>query len=262
MAKKILLSLAAIAAFAVAGCSEKTIEYNSNSGVNGSRDKASQLLIDSSYTEDISAPKGDNEDWYYFVPPEDGFITVKTFVDKPQSLIATITIRDSFGKPVNSMTTNHSENAYEFTKFEVKPERYFVSLITTDGESEYTLRAEFELPPPPDIDETPVETPSTGHTTRPRNPNGNTTPAPDPDPVKPTITGTIVLVTPRGENLSEIKVNGIGKNKGVKAGAKAYLRGLNRKVDLYKCLNTSCTGTVKATSEELTHYDKVDVEVE
>ena len=262
MAKKIFLSLAAIAAFAVAGCTEKPIEYNSNSGVNGSRDKASQLLIDTSYTEDISAPKGDNEDWYYFVPPEEGFITVRTFVDNPQSLIATITIRDSFGKPVNSMTTNHSDNAYEFAKFEVKPERYFVSLITTDGESNYTLRADFELPPPPVvIDDTPTDTPSKP-TTRPRTPNGNTTPVTDPDPVKPTITGTIVLVTPRGENLSEIKVNGIGKTKGVKAGAKAYLRGLNRKVDLYKCLNTSCTGTVKATSEELTHYDKVDVEVE
>ena len=261
MAKKILLSLAAIAAFAAAGCSEKTIEYNSNSGVNGSRDSASQLLIDTSYTEDISAPKGDNEDWYYFVPPEEGFIGVRVFIDHPQSLIATITIRDSFGKPVNSMQTNHSENTYEFEKFEVKPERYFVSLITTDGESNYTLRADFELPPPPVVIEDPVvETPSS---TRPRKPSGGSTqPAPEPDTAKPTIAGTIVLVTPRGENLSEIKINGIGKNKGVKAGAKAYLRGLNRKVDLYKCLNTSCTGTVKATSEELTHYDKVDVEVE
>ena len=224
-------------------------------------------MVNSEHTEDISAPQADNEDWYYFVPPEEGLITVKTYIDRPQSIIVNITIRDSFGTPINTLQTNHSENTYTFPQFEVKPERYFISLITTDGESSYTIRPDFEVPPPPVIEEPVIDEPTPSP--QPSKCKGSSckkTPASDPtpegtDPTR-TITGKVVLVTPRGENLCEIKINGVGKNKGGKAGAKAYLRGLNRKVDIKKCLNTSCTGTIKATSEELSHYDQVDVEID
>ena len=268
MAKKLLLSLAAVAAFAVAGCSE-TLEYNSRSGINGSRDAANQLLVNSEHTEDISAPKADNEDWYYFMPPEEGLVTVKAVIDRPQSIVVAIAVRDSFGIPIQTIETNRSENIYTFPQLEVKTERYFISLITTNGESGYTVRVGFEVPPPvviepdpePDPGPTPTPTKCKGSSCK-KPPQPDTTPTGGPNPDDPKITGTIVLVTPRGENLCEVKIDGVGKNKGAKAGAKAYLRGLNRKVDIKKCLNTSCTGTIKATSEELSHYDKVDVYID
>ena len=48
------------AALWLSSCS-KEIEYNSNSGYDGSRDSASQLLVNTSKVDDVSAPDGDNE---------------------------------------------------------------------------------------------------------------------------------------------------------------------------------------------------------
>ena len=76
-----------------------------------------------------------------------------------------------------------------------------------------------------------------------------------------TVQGTIVLVTPRGDGIADVKINGIGSKNHVKKGAKAYLRGLKRKVNIYSCLNVSCQATIKATSDELQKYDRVDVVV-
>ena len=66
------------AALWLSSCS-KEIEYNSNSGYDGSRDSASQLLVNTSKVDDVSAPDGDNEDWFYFMPPSDGLVTVRTY---------------------------------------------------------------------------------------------------------------------------------------------------------------------------------------
>lgn len=272
----LLLFIAGAFLFTFAACSEKTIEYNSNSGTNGARDTATQLLVNTNHVEDISAPDGDNEDWFYFMPPEKGLITVSAFIDSPHDLIVNIFIMDGFGKTLYNKTSNKTENTYVFDKFEVEADRYFIALKTTEGKSNYTIRADFELPPPPEPD--PVEDdiePAPGPT-----PKQRCVPA---DKCKPgekcckkpqvveedgiaegvkTIKGTIVLVTPRGDDLADVKISGLGSQKNVKPGAKAYLRGLKRRVDIYSCKTTFCMGTVKATSEELTHYDSVDVVVE
>ena len=256
----------------------KTVEYNSNSGYNGSRDSASQLLVNTSQVDDLSAPDGDNEDWFYFAPPEKGKVIVRANVDNPQNIVMSIEVLDGFGRLLYSQTTNASKSIYEFVPFDVEPERYFIALKTKEGKSAYTIRADFEVPPPP-VEYVPVvEEDQNVQTAKPasrpscvpadRCKSGQRCCKPkasaDEDGIaegEKTIVGTIVLVTPQGE-ISDIKINGLGTQKGVKKGAKAYLRGLKRKVDIYSCMTTSCTATVRASSEELAHYDKVDVVVE
>ena len=75
--KRSILFVCACALGLGLGACSKTIEYNSNSGYDGSRDSASQLLVNTSKVDDLSAIDGDNEDWFYFTPPEKGFITVE-----------------------------------------------------------------------------------------------------------------------------------------------------------------------------------------
>ena len=313
MFKRTLFLVAAVSAvFALTSCDNK-IAYNSNSGDNGSRDSAMQLLVNTNKTEDISAPEGDNEDWYYFIPNEEGLATVSAYIDKPADIILTFTVMDGFGRPIHSVVTNHSENMYTLPEFNVQHDNYFISLITTDGKSSYTLRADFRLPDPePDceigtfacagnvlmqckekvgfvqITECANDTPECDSTVGeckaaaavkkcvPADKCKKGENCCKPKPPKPddsgktdgiganekTVTGTIVLVTPRDSNVADVKINGLGSNKKVKKGAKAYLRGLNRKVDIYDCKTTYCMAAIKASSDELTHYDKVDVVVD
>lgn len=275
MKRNHLLGLAAAALLMLSSCSQ-TIEYNSNTGYDGSRDSATQLLVNTSRVDDISALDGDNEDWYYFQPTEEGLVTVRANIDRPQELVVELAVYDNFGRKLNSLKTNGSNGVYELPQMSVKPEMYFVSLITSEGKSPYTIRADFELPPPPVIEIIPEEPePEVAAPTRTKCVPADKckagqkccrpkVAAPAEDGIaagEKTIVGTVVLVTPSGE-IADIKISGVGKNKGVKKGAKAYLRGLNRKVDIYSCLNTSCQATVRASSEELAHYDKVDVVVE
>ncbi|MBQ9817763.1 MAG: hypothetical protein IJM59_09940 [Proteobacteria bacterium] len=283
MRKHSLITIAAVvAALALASCN-KEIEYNSNTGHDGSRDSASQLLVndgkaDNTKVDDISAPDGDNEDWFYFMPPEDGLVTVNAYVDQPQKIIMTITVMDSFGRPIHSIETNKSDNVYSFPQIEVKPERHFISFVTRDGKSSYSVRADFELPPvieeppAPVIDDTPqVSGPKPSpkpcvpaDKCRPGQKCCKAKAAPEEEdeavPEK-TVKGTIVLITPRGNDLADIKINGIGSKNNVKKGAKAYLRGLKRKVDIYDCKTNFCMATVKANSDELAQHDTVDVVV-
>lgn len=264
------------AALWLSSCS-KEIEYNSNSGYDGSRDSASQLLVNTSKVDDVSAPDGDNEDWFYFMPPSDGLVTVRTHIDSPNGFVGTISVLDGFGRQLYALNTNDSQQIYEFLEFEVKPERYFISIITSQGKTSYTVRADFREPPPP---EPPIEiipedpTPSSSSSRSSCVPADKCksgqkccrqkTPQTTDEGIaegEKTIVGTIVLVTPQNGDTSDIKISGLGTSKGVKKGAKAYLRGLKRKVDIYSCMTTSCQATVKATSEELLQYDKVDVVV-
>ena len=310
MLKKLLILFAAVSALIAFTSCNKELEYNSNSGNNGSRDSASQLLVNTSKTEDLSAPDADNEDWFFFTPPEKGFVSVVTFVDKPSDIIINISIMDNFGRPINSVITDKHVNMYELPEIPVEKENYFIALKTTEGKSAYTIKANFRLPDPePDceigtfkcIDNVLNECQKTGYTEimvcegetsvcdeevgeckAAKASSGHTKCVPA-NKCKPgqkcckssssgddegisdtekTIKGTIVLVTPRDNNLADVKINGLGERKGVKKGAKAYLRGLKRKVDIYDCKTTYCMATIKATSEELTHYDTVDVVVE
>ena len=283
--------LAFFAAMSFTACNHE-VEYNSNTGHDGSRDSASQLLVNTDKVDDISAPTGDNEDWYYFIPPEDGIIQVSLFVDKPSDVIIEPTVMDGFGRPLHTMSTSHNQNVYEFPKFDVKKDRYFISLKTTNGKSSYTIRATFELPPPPEPEpECSATKPCADDNMTCENgvcvevevkkgPRPKCVPAdrckkgqnccpvkqqkPDDEDdisTEKTVMGTIVLVTPRGDGIADVNINGIGEKNGVKKGAKAYLRGLKRKVNIYSCFNVSCQATIKATSDELQKYDHVDVVV-
>lgn len=309
MFKKLLVMSAAVSAlFAFTSCN-KDIEYNSNTGGDGSRDTASQLLINTPKTSDISAPEGDNEDWYYFAPQENGFAKVILVIDNPRDVVINYSVMDNFGRPLQVMTTNGTTNLYEISEFPVQKEHYFVALKTTEGKSTYTIKAEFRLPDPePDCEigtyacagsvlqectknglvevmtcegSSPVCDADAGEC-RAKKSSGRShakcvpankckagqnccKPTGDEEGIgegEKTVRGTIVLVTPRSGDLADVKINGLGQKKGVKKGAKAYLRGLKRKVDIYDCKTTYCMATIKATSEELTHYDTVDVVVE
>ncbi len=257
------LSLAAL--IVLPACAPDEIAYNSNSGFNGTRDSASQLQIDTNVTEDINAPTGDNEDWFFFNPKEAGSAKLSVFFDSPSNLEGTVNIYDGFGRPLQTININKSQNIQESTPFEVNPERYFVAIKTTAGQSSYTIRVDFTLPEPPAIepDDSSVsvasnEQPSSHHSKSKKTSSDS---AGIPEGAK-TIKGSIVLVTPREGDVSDIKISGIGTNKGVKPGMKAYLRGLNRKVDIYSCKATSCNATVKANSEELARYDSIDVVID
>lgn len=271
MFKIALLPLIIIVALLM-GCNTE-VAYNSNSGFNGSRDSAAQLLVDTSKVDNINAPIGDNEDWFYFAPQAEGFITLSVFFDNPKGLKATVIILDGFGRTLHAKTTQEDQNIYEFDKFAVKPERHFVAIKCTEGQSDYTLRADFSLPPPIVIIEE-IPEPDTSSGTRPVStkciPADRCKPGQKCCVVKTvaedgigaeekTVKGTIVLVTPRGGELSDVKISGIGQKNNIKPGAKAYLRGLKRKVDIYACQRTFCNATIKATSEDLVRYDTVDV---
>ncbi len=311
MLKKALVLFAAVSAlFALSSCN-KEIDYNSNSGNDGSRDSATQLLVNTSKIDDLSAPDGDNEDWYYISPQDKGFVTVVLFVDKPSDIIITLSIMDNFGRPKEILTTNKSTNIFTLPEIAVEKENYFISVITKEGKSSYTIKADFRLPDPePDCeigtfacvgnvlqqcqktgfetimeceDDTPVCDVEMGEC---RAKTATSTPCVPKDKCKSgqkccrdkkaadndesldiasdvkTVTGTIVLVTPRSNDLADVKINGLGEKKGIRKGAKAVLRGLKRKVDIYDCKTTYCMATIKATSEELTRYDKVDVVAE
>ena len=277
MLKKNLFAIgAALFLAAFAGC-DKEIPYNSNSGYNGARDSASQLLIDTNKTEDVNPPEGDNEDWFYFKPDEEGFSKVSVYFDNPAELDGTLNIYDSFGRPLQNVAINKNQNIQETEKFPVKDERYFVAIKVNAGASSYTVNVGFELPPPPVIENEVVEDESNASASASKKQKcvpadkckkgqrcckTPSAPADDGIPEGATVVkGTIILVTPREGEISDIKISGLGSKKGVKKGMKAYLRGLNRKVDIYSCATTFCNATIKATSEELARYDSVDVVV-
>ena len=223
---------------------------------------------------------------------------------------------DGFGRPIHTLVTNHSDSVYELEESNVKHDNYFISLVTTDGKSSYTLRADFRIPEPEpdctigtfacsgnilmqckekvgfvqimecasDSQECDSEVGECKAVVKGGGGGGSKKKCVPVDKCKPekgdkccadnnsntdgigadekTVTGTIVLVTPRDSNVADVKISGLGSNKGVKKGAKAYLRGLNRKVDIYDCKTTYCMAAIKASSDELTHYDKVDVVVD
>lgn len=274
--KSIIFIAAALAILNFAACSAG-IEYNSNSGHDGSRDSATQLLVNSNKVDDLSAMDGDNEDWYYFNPPEKGLVTVSLFVDQPQNIAINISVMDGFGRTLHAMPTDKTKNVYEFDKFDVEADRYFIAVKTKEGKSSYTLKADFEVPAPPMPEPEIITETESAPETQTRKPScvpadkcksgqkcckpKQTDSSDEISSSEKTVKGTIVLVTPRGNDLTDIKISGIGNKNNVQKGAKAVLRGLKRKVDIYQCHTTFCMATVKASSEELANYDTVDVVV-
>ena len=267
------------------------VQYNSNSGNDGTRDVAVLINVNQDITGDLSASKGDNEDWFYFIPSENqGSVTVSVITDSNSPMEATVELMDAMGRSLQSKQLKQTSNTYLLDKTEVEKDKYFVVLKTASSDGKYTFRVDYELPvvnPPDNTNE--AEASDTEANTEETTDNTKTRSCVPADKCKPgqkcckpkpadnneaktdnsasldgakTIKGTIVLNTPRGDGVSDIKINGLGKNNNVKPGAKAVLRGLNRKVDIYKVMNTSCMATVNATSDELKRYDTVEVVVE
>ena len=277
MFKKSLICILAVTALMNFASCSKEIEYNSNTGHDGSRDSASQLLVNTNKVDEISAIEGDHEDWFYFTPPEKGLIGVSIFVDKPAETKMQISVMDGFGRTLHELSSNTSQNVYDFIKFEVNADRYFIAVRASEGKSSYTLKADFEVPPPPmpepeivaePADDAPKTSRRSSCVPADKCKSGQKCCKPkatasddEISPTDKTVKGTVVLVTQRGSDLCDIKISGIGSKNKVQKGAKAVLRGLNRKVDIYQCQVTSCHATVRATSEELAHYDTVDVVV-
>ena len=265
MTRRIFIALALLSLLCIS-CSTD-VPYNSNSGDNGSRALAAAIELNQEVTDDVSAITGDNEDWFFFNPTEQGFVTVSIVVDEPSAISLSISLYDSFGRELQTRESSPDSNIYLLDKFEVSADRFFIAVKTVKGASKYTIKAAFELPvvetPEEVVDENtevqqascvPADKCKAGQKCcRPRTSQqaAPTEPAPVSEEISPeakTIKGTIVLVTPRGDDLSDVKINGIGLKKNVKPGMKAVLRGLKRKVDIYKCLNTSCQATIRATS--------------
>ncbi|MBQ1265246.1 MAG: hypothetical protein IIY06_00555 [Proteobacteria bacterium] len=255
-------------------CKPDAIEYNSNSGFNGSRDSSTQLLIDNVMSETIDAAIGNNEDWYYVMVQQDGFITASVLFDNPSGIVGTLTIYDGFGRPIETETLNHpSQNIHTLPRIEVKPsenDRYFVAIKVTEGKSTYSIEAKFELPPEPEVapvivENTPKPTPKSSCVPADKCKSGQNCckekDKPAPENVK-IVQGSIVVSTPREGGIIDIRISGLGTKNGIKVGMKATLHGLNRKVELYSCKASTCNGTVKATTEELSRYGTVDVVVE
>ena len=272
------LLVAVFLVLAVTACKPDAPEYNTNSGYDGTRDSASQLLLDNVKSDTIDATNGDNEDWYYFLAKEDGFITVNLFLDAPAEIEGSFTVHDGFGRPIqNDPLAKSPQSLHVLPRFEVKAnERYFIAIKAINGKSTYSIEVKFELPPTPEpdpviVDDTPDPTPTKqacipADKCKPGQNCCKSKKTNDNDDAVPAnakiVQGSIVVSTPREGGIIDIRINGLGSKHGVKVGMKAYLHGLNRKVDLYSCKSSSCNGTVKATSEEIARYGTVDVVIE
>lgn len=273
-----------------AGCS-KTVPYNSNTGEDGSRITAVILEVNQPRTGDLSGITGDNEDWFYFVPPEEGEVEISVSLENPEMALS-MSLTDDYGRQLQEKQCSDAVNVYHLDKVQVTKDRYFIALKTAEGVGAYTLIVDLikpepvveEVEIPEEAEKTTTSTTSTSScvpadkckagqkccksknnntsTNNTDNTNNNDTNSQNTSTEVKIISGTIVLNTPRGDGLSDIKISGISKSKNIKPGMKAVLRGLNRKVDIYQCMNTSCLATVNATSEELKRYDTVDVYVE
>ena len=272
--KKLLFAALAASVLIFAACN-KEIAYNSNSGGDGSRDSASNLKLDQVTQGDVSAPDGDNEDWYYFMLPGDGTITPRIHWDRAYDLHGDMVLYDGYGQEIEVMGIVPGVTDYAFKPLEGNGQnRYFVAIKVTDGKGSYGVEVGFEPKPEPEI--APDETIPEETTPEKRVPRPKCVPAaecksgqncckesghsePQPVSTDPIAKGTVVLVTQRGDDLCDIKISGIGTKNNIQPGMKAEVRGLKRSVDLYKCLPTSCLATVKATPDELKRYDTIDV---
>ena len=275
MFRKVIALLASASILLIlAACQPDVIEYNSNSGLDGSRDSASQLLIDHVKSDTIDATIGDHEDWYYIIAQAEGFLTTQLFLDTPTAVKGTFTIHDGFGRQLETVSFDGSStNINTLPRIEVKAkERYFVALKVTEGKSTYSVEAKFELPPEPEVipevvEDKPTRTTKSSCVPADRCKSGQNCCKPKKQEEEVSanakiVKGSIVVSTPRENGIIDIRISGIGSKTGVKAGMKATLRGLNRNVELYSCKSSSCNGTVKASTEELARYGTVEVVVE
>ncbi len=274
-------------------CSPAEVEYNSNSGANSSMSTAHAITFDKINSASLSAPTGNNEDWYEFTVTENGLISMDFSADSPSHLIFNVALLDSFGRPLDNITTNASQTTYSFEKREAEPDRYFVSIATNmdkkygsencTGESAYSVAVHFELPPPPApvVDEAAIAAAKAAEEAaeadqkssakcvpadkckagqkccKPKKP---ATPAPVVVQEK-TVSGEVVSVTPQSNGKLIIKISGIGSDVGVHKGMTGKLHGTNISVNIYSCASKACQATVEASADEVKRIKNVDVVV-
>lgn len=275
--KKSILALWAASALVCMAC-EKEIPYNSNSGENGTRDSAAVIQFDKVTTGQISAPDGDNEDWFYVFPSEEGKVNVSIHWENHSGIDGQMVLCNGYGQAIQTLNIDSHQSDYTFNEQDVTPNRYFIAIKADKGKGTYSINSSFYVPQPDVVETTTDQSTDTSQQPQTRcvpaskckpgqrcckeTIHTQDSPKPDPEPAPAPVViakGTIVLVTQRGDELCDIKISGIGTQNQIQPGKKAVVRGLNRSVDIYKCFNTSCMATVKATPEELNRYDKIEV---
>jgi len=278
--RKLLLSALLMAACSFGACASGGAEYNSNPSTNGTLSTATTVAFDKVVASKLDAPAGTNEDWYAFEVRENGFVQLNFFVEEPKHLLFDVSLLDSFGRPLDSVTTNASEQTYVFDKREMEPDRYFISVATNMGKeygdedckgvSPYTVSVHFEVPPPPEPEPQEVEP-------EPEQKAEKCVPAdkckagqkcckpkkaPAPAAVEETVvTGNIVSITPQAGGKVVVKISGIGTKKGVRKGATGKLQGSSLTAYIYSCAENACQATIEASSDEVKRYKSVDVVV-
>ncbi len=235
--------------------SEASLSYDTDA----SREGALGLIFGMPQIDDrLDFNSGDKEDWRYIVVAENGVMSITLNLDSPQSIQGGWNIYDSEERALLRQSFVQGQGFYEFPNFPVKPGVYYFQTFATSGHSIYTLATSFSprqveervvaqvVEPDPDPDPVP-DTPKPKPKPKPT-PSPSPTPAPAPKPINgQTVTGSISVITPQDDGTAEIKITGVGRDKGVDTGAVGVIEGTNVKVTMSSCLNKSCKAILPAS---------------
>ena len=193
---------------------------------------------------------GDKEDWRYIVVAEAGVMSITLNLDTPQTIQGGWNIYDSEERALLRQSFVQGQGFYEFPNFPVKPGIYYFQTFATSGKSIYTLATSFRprqveeevvvRAPEPEPDPEPAPKKSKSKS------SSSSSPAPAPKSSGVTVTGSITIITPQDDGTAEIKITGVGKDKGIEAGDVGIIEGTNIKVTTSSCANKSCRAILPA----------------
>ncbi|GEM_PF-1424529 len=216
---------------------------------------------------------GDREDWRYIIVTGPGMMSITINIDNPAKIDGGWNIYDSELRALHTQSFSKNQGYYEFKNFPVKRGTYYFKTFTTGGKSIYTIATSFqptqsepmvvsEPEPVMDDDEEEEEEEEevkpkpkkTGKKKRHHSESADDEPAPKPKekPSKETsggttVIGTISVITKKADGSAEINISGTGKNKGIETGDVGTIEGINVKVEMIKCFNTSCRALIPAS---------------
>ena len=215
---------------------------------------------------------GDREDWRYIIVSEPGTMSITINVDNPAKIDGGWNIYDSELRALHSQSFSKGQGYYEFKNFPVKRGTYFFKTYATAGKSIYTIATAFQptpaapvvvAEPDPIVEDEPEPEPtkpvSTGRTGGGKKPKPAPVVEDDPKPSKPkheepkdtggsTFYGSITGITPKPDGSTEITISG-GKKAGIETGMVGTIEGLNVKIEMINCFNTSCRSLVPSSVE-------------
>ena len=232
--------------------SEASLSYDTDA----TREGALGLIFGMPQIDDrLDFNNGDKEDWRYIVVAENGVMSITLNLDSPQSIQGGWNIYDSEERALLRQSFVQGQGFYEFPNFPVKPGVYYFQTFATSGHSIYTLATSFS---PRQVEERVVEQivesdPEPDDPTPKPKPKPKPTPSPSPSPTPApqktgqTIMGSISVITPQDDGTAEIKITGIGRDKGIETGAVGVIEGTNVKVTMSSCLNKSCKAILPAS---------------